>query len=436
MRVQITATAKTSRIRHASIDFWKLHHQQHAMSNSLLFLGRAVARPQFLASAPLSASAFSRSSLRSFSYTSPVSQEATKVPIKLIAELRKHNPVSLTKAKQALAACENSVSAALEWLQKDLASSGLAKVAKLSSKSAKEGLIGVSLMGTRASMVELRCETDFVARAEVFRALTAGVAQTAAFLDLPGSSAASSEDSAVESSPSSISSAIDSLVSFPINELLGAPLIPSKDSISMDGSQDNKPLPSTIQDAITSAVTQTGENIQLHRVISFASPMPLTADPLDSASAGTNQPKQEPFLLPGVYVHGAVPGGSGNEGTVGGLVILSTVSTSGENILNRITKDTSIGGDLQSLARSLARQVVAFPTKAISRPTSSENGSSPTSAAVEEGEEAAEYLLEQPFMMYKGEQRPVREVLKEWGEKRGLELDVRAMKRWAVGEDA
>lgn len=330
---------------------------------------------------------------RTFASTSSRLQEV-KVPIALIAELRKHNPVSLSKARQALSASGNSVDAALEWLQKDLASSGMAKAAKLSSKSAKEGLIGVSLMGTRASMVDLRCETDFVARADVFRDLVNGVAHTAAFLDA---------NTAQHSS--------DLIAAFPNEELLQAPRIPTNESIA-EKAQSNSA--STIQEAITAAVTQTGENIQLHRAVNF------------TTSLSTSNDSSAPLLLPGVYVHGAVPGGSGNEGTVGGLVIISVASNDGskQSISQRLGQDTSIASELQKLSRALARQIVGFPTKAISR------------AANESGEEGAEFLLEQPFMMYQGESRTVAEVLKSWGKEHGVEVEVKAMQRWSVGEDA
>lgn len=328
---------------------------------------------------------------RSFASSSSRLQEV-KVPIALIAELRKQNPVSLSKARQALSASGNNVSAALEWLQKDLASSGLAKAAKLSSKSAKEGLIGVSLMGTRASMVELRCETDFVARADVFRDLVGSVAHTTAFLDAEAADGK------------------DLIAAFPNEELLQAPSIPTNESIAEKAQANSS---STIQEAITAAVTQTGENIQLHRAVNF------------TTSLSTSNDACAPLLLPGVYVHGAVPGGSGNEGTVGGLVIISVASNDGkQSVAQRLGRDTSLASELQKLSRALARQIVGFPTRAISR------------GANEPGEEGAEFLLEQPFMMYQGESRTVADVLKSWGNERGVALEVKAMRRWSVGEEA
>lgn len=332
---------------------------------------------------------------------------AVKVPINLIAELRKQNPISLSKARQALAASNLDVPAALEWLSRDLESSGAKKAAKVGARTTREGLIGVTVMGTRAAMVELRCETDFVAKNDIFRTLTENVCSTAAFLDLPS-------PTITPQAP-----ALDPMVAFPIQELLQAPVIPLDPSASLTTGTPHasSPQPQNITQAITHAITTTGENIQLQRAVSFSSPIPDA------------QNTTQPFLLPGVYVHGAVKPG-GNEGKVGALVVLSSISTDPASpIMDRVANEPSLGGDLQKMARAIARQVVGFPTKGVSKDTSS--GAPPV---LEEGE-VSPYLLDQPFMMYQGEQRTVKEVLDEWAAQRNVKVDVASIRRWTVGEE-
>jgi elongation factor Ts len=342
--------------------------------------------------------------VRAFS-TSPAARNV-KVPINLIAELRKQNPISLSKAREALAASNLSVPAALEWLERDLEASGAKKVAKVGSRTTREGLIGVTVMGTRAAMVELRCETDFVAKNEIFRTLAENICSTAAFLDTPS-------PSITPSSP-----AVDPMASFPIQELLQAPVIPLDPSVTLTSNTTHAPpAPQNITQAITSAITTTGENIQLQRAVSFSSPIP------DEKST------TQPFLLPGVYVHGAVKPG-GNEGKVGALIVLSTKSTSSSSpIMERVANEPSLGGDLQKMARAIARQVVGFPTKEVSRERA---GGQPV--VLEEGE-VSPYLLDQPFMMYQGEQRTVKEVLEEWAAQRNVKVDVASIRRWTVGDE-
>ncbi|GHJ86349.1 hypothetical protein NliqN6_2751 [Naganishia liquefaciens] len=345
---------------------------------------------------------------RAFS-ASPIARNApaVKVPINLIAELRKQNPISLSKAREALAASNLSVPAALEWLERDLESSGAKKVAKVGARTTREGLIGVTVMGTRAAMVELRCETDFVAKNEIFRTLAENVCSTAAFLDLPA-------PTITPTAPT-----VDPMVAFPIQELLHAPVIPLDPSASLTSgtAHASAPQPQNITQAITHAITTTGENIQLQRAVSFSSPIP----------DGSNT--TQPFLLPGVYVHGAVKPG-GNEGKVGALVVLSTISIDRASpIMDRVASEPTLGGDLQKMARAVARQVVGFPTKGVSRETSSG-----APLVLEEGE-VSPYLLDQPFMMYQGEQRTVKEVLDEWATQRNVKVDVASIRRWTVGEE-
>lgn len=125
--------------------------------------------------------------------------------------------------------------------------------------------------------------------------------------------------------------------------------------------------------------------------------------------------------------------GGANEGQVGGLAVLSILSTNGTPILVRISSETSLGGELQKMARTAARQVVGFPTTAVSRPAAVTGTS--VEGGVAEGE-VPEYLMEQPFMMYQGSEKTVKEVLEVWGEERGLKVGVEAMRRWTVGDEA
>ncbi|KAJ9093724.1 hypothetical protein QFC21_006320 [Naganishia friedmannii] len=371
------------------------------MSASSRFLRSALLSLQQTPVRPASsvAKTFSTSSTR---LNSPV----VKVPINLIAELRKQNPISLSKAREALAASNLSLSDALEWLEKDLEASGAKKAAKVGSRATKEGLIAVTVMGTRAAMVELRCETDFVGKNEIFRTLAENICSTAAFLD-------------VHPADQQRPPASDPLASFPIDELLQAPVIPLDPAAGLLSSSSSSSTSSSshqnITQAITSAITHTGENIQLQRAVSFSSPIP------------DEKNNTQPFLLPGVYVHGAVKPG-GNEGKVGGLIILSTISTNKSSpIMQRLASTPSLSGDLQKMARAVARQVVGFPTRGVQH-----TGGQPV--ILEEGE-VSPYLLDQPFMMYQGEQRSVKEVLAEWARQREIKVDVAAIRRWSVGDE-
>lgn len=91
--------------------------------------------------------------------------------------MRKKTGYALNLCKQALDKHNNDATAAERWLKEQAAIHGWAKAAKLQGRASAEGLIGV-FINQESNMglaLELNCETDFVARNEVFRDLLASL---------------------------------------------------------------------------------------------------------------------------------------------------------------------------------------------------------------------------------------------------------------------
>jgi elongation factor Ts len=90
--------------------------------------------------------------------------------ILLISKLRKASECSISKAKLALQNVGNDYEKALDWISKDSIKSADAKAAKLAGRIAVEGLVGIQQhpLGLQASMIEINCETDFVAKSSLF----------------------------------------------------------------------------------------------------------------------------------------------------------------------------------------------------------------------------------------------------------------------------
>jgi hypothetical protein len=90
------------------------------------------------------------------------------IPAKLVKELRDRTGAGFMDAKRALQEANGDLDAAAEVLRK----TGLAKADKRLDREAKEGKIGFWLSDDRSRgiMVELNCETDFVARTDEFKA--------------------------------------------------------------------------------------------------------------------------------------------------------------------------------------------------------------------------------------------------------------------------
>lgn len=55
--------------------------------------------------------------------------------------------------------------------QKDLRKRGVILASKKSSRTAAEGLLALAQNENKAAVIELNCETDFVARNDIFRCL-------------------------------------------------------------------------------------------------------------------------------------------------------------------------------------------------------------------------------------------------------------------------
>ena len=88
-----------------------------------------------------------------------------------VKELREKTGLGLMDCKKALEEANGDLDLAIEELRK---SSGL-KASKKSSRSAADGLIGIKIVDGKAFMVEINCETDFVARDDSFNAFMEAV---------------------------------------------------------------------------------------------------------------------------------------------------------------------------------------------------------------------------------------------------------------------
>ncbi len=85
-----------------------------------------------------------------------------------IKKLKELTGVGLTDAKKALVETEGDFDKALEAMRKK----GLTKAEKRGEREAREGLIESYVHGNRIGViVELNCETDFVARTDNFKSL-------------------------------------------------------------------------------------------------------------------------------------------------------------------------------------------------------------------------------------------------------------------------
>lgn len=368
----------------------------------------------------------------------------------LVQRLRKETSCTIQKAIHALTQTANDYSAAIEWLQKDQSTSNQKTLQKLSGRVAGKGLIAISPLSDgknfnrnggeqvgnigiplRVGMVEVNCETDFVARSEVFEKLCRDLAWAIGFHYSPNSS------SETFSYPQKEEKCIDIVNT---QAFLGAPMLHEPASqVSPPSLTDAE---SDIQGAIAHTMSLVGEKITLRRAaVISAPPYPLTLSGFDSP-AGNFIPTA---LSVGIYAHNSTAAVSsrGSSGTIGTAVLTRLRARNlGELALPKEGEDRhkEWKAEYRQLERALARQIVGFPTSGV-RSIPGENDGSVAEAGVLP-------LYKQPFDTYmaiasrnpkyeKVQLDSVESALSGWANASGLDGSVEVIDylKWSVGGD-
>ncbi len=101
-----------------------------------------------------------------------------EISAKLVKELRDKTGAGMMDCKKALKESEGDVAKATEWLRQK----GITSADKKSGRVAAEGIVGsyIHTGGRVGVLVEVNCETDFVARREEFQTLVRNIAMQVA----------------------------------------------------------------------------------------------------------------------------------------------------------------------------------------------------------------------------------------------------------------
>jgi elongation factor Ts len=192
-----------------------------------------------------------------------------QIDAKMVKELRERTGAGMMDCKRALQEVAGDVDKAIDYLR----TKGLAAAAKKAGRIAAEGAVGsyIHAGGKIGVLVEVNCETDFVARTEDFQALVRDIAMHIAAAeprfarreevteDVLAQERAIYREQALESGkPEQV---VDKIVDgkmekfYSQNVLLDQAFIKDPDQ--------------TVGDLITAAVARMGENIQLRRFSRF-----------------------------------------------------------------------------------------------------------------------------------------------------------------------
>src|SRR5271167_4970308 len=109
------------------------------------------------------------------------SKPVMDIPAKLVKELRERTNAGFSDCRAALVETSGDIEKAIDVLRKK----GQAAAAKKATREATEGLIGhyIHAGGKIGVIVEINCESDFVARTEAFQQLCHDIAMHIAAVD-------------------------------------------------------------------------------------------------------------------------------------------------------------------------------------------------------------------------------------------------------------
>jgi elongation factor Ts len=186
-----------------------------------------------------------------------------------VKELRERTGAGMMDCKRALEDSEGDVEKAVAMLRER----GLAAAARKAGREAREGLIGsyIHTGGRVGVLIEVNCETDFVARTEEFQRLVRDLAIQVAGLaplyvdidqippaELEAKRAELAADPAVESKPAEIR---DRIVDGQLKKWF-------KDVVLYE--QPFRDEDHDVRELVTRRIASVGENIQVRRFARFA----------------------------------------------------------------------------------------------------------------------------------------------------------------------
>ncbi|ACY17799.1 translation elongation factor Ts [Haliangium ochraceum] len=191
------------------------------------------------------------------------------VTASMIKDLRERTGSGMADCKKALVECEGDIDKAIEFLRKK----GLAKAEKKAGRIAAEGLVSAYIHGEGriGVLLEVNCETDFVARNDEFVQFTRDVAMQIAALnpqyvraeEIPEDAVARERNIRVEAAKES------GKPEAVVTKMVEGQIAKWKKEICLLEQPFIKDDKKTIHDLTQALVAKLGENIQVRRFTRF-----------------------------------------------------------------------------------------------------------------------------------------------------------------------
>ncbi|AFZ37246.1 Elongation factor Ts [Stanieria cyanosphaera PCC 7437] len=193
-----------------------------------------------------------------------------QISAQLVKELREKTGAGMMDCKKALAETDGDMTKAVEWLRQK----GITAAGKKQGRVAAEGLVDsyIHTGGRIGVLVEVNCETDFVARGDDFKELVRNIAMQIAACpnvdyvrveDIPEEVAAKEKE---------IEMGRDDLAGKPDNikeKIVQGRIEKRLKEMSLLPQPYVKDQSITVEELVTQSVAKLGENIQIRRFVRF-----------------------------------------------------------------------------------------------------------------------------------------------------------------------
>ena len=191
----------------------------------------------------------------------------TQITAKMVGDLRAKTGAGLMDCKKALAEAEGNEEVAIDILRKK----GIASAAKKADRSATDGLVEsyIHMGGKVGVLIELNCETDFVAKTDDFKTLVRDIAMHIAATnpvcvnreDVPEDQLQKEKEIAADQVQGKPANIVEKIVSgklekyYQENVLMEQPFVKNTDI--------------TIKDLLKEQIAKMGENMVIRRFARF-----------------------------------------------------------------------------------------------------------------------------------------------------------------------
>lgn len=193
-----------------------------------------------------------------------------EISAKLVKELRDKTGAGMMDCKKALNENNGEIEKSIEWLRQK----GISSAEKKSGRTAAEGLVHsyIHFGGRIGVLVEVNCETDFVARGDKFKELVGNVAMQIAAC--PNVAYVKVEDipATIVQKEKEIEMGRDDLGNKPENikeKIVQGRIDKRLKELSLVDQPFIKDQNITVEELIKKAIAELGENIQIRRFVRF-----------------------------------------------------------------------------------------------------------------------------------------------------------------------